>query len=207
MTIPTLEDRMRQILGNYYNHSVWLPHYDAVLEYHEDMVKAVQVVNDLEATEAAALNIASVILGSVPLDLHLPIKSNPLTVNAGYEEGALDLDWRWYHVPCLHGSEKDLLKALRSQERQDLVKDFHLSSVPGHIYLHVHSMLPNNTTLASYYHMALGRALSRIEVVLCRLGLGSEVTATAQKPRPGLVKNLSRALAPRKGRLRPGPRH
>ncbi|KAF9070202.1 hypothetical protein BDP27DRAFT_1362780 [Rhodocollybia butyracea] len=43
------------------------------------------------------------------------------------------------------------------------------------------------------------------EIVLCRLGPGSEAPATAQKPRPGLVKNLSRALAPRKGRLRPGP--
>ncbi|KAF9029579.1 hypothetical protein BDP27DRAFT_1410115 [Rhodocollybia butyracea] len=41
-------------------------------------------------------------------------------------------------------------------------------------------------------------------IVLCRLGPGSEAPATAQKPRPGLVKNLSRALAPTKGRLKAG---
>lgn len=61
-----VEGSMRQILGNNYDHRVWSKRYHAGAEHHDDFFTALEVVEELEAEDAAAGRLHSLVAPPTP---------------------------------------------------------------------------------------------------------------------------------------------
>ncbi|KAF9062071.1 hypothetical protein BDP27DRAFT_1428269 [Rhodocollybia butyracea] len=221
ITLVQLENRMRDVLGGSYDHSVWSPRFDGVLRHENNVLDALGEIDAMQAKDAATspgtcragtgnLNLTSNLsssssagpAGSITSEGPTAFPSSPepaaynngalVSRNARTEEDALndtrnairmhyhdeDIDWRWYRVRCMYGSESNIINTLRATNRQDLVKKYLSSPVSGHVYLQVRSMLPDNSALLDYLKSLAYFIYHDIVTGFCPMELGYELSKT-----------------------------